>query len=196
MTLKVEVSIPTLAIVLFSEVVLADTLSSLPATLLDPDPFDGSETPLSLAAQAGVPVEGIRALVLGGAHLDFRNRDSLTPVHKAVRAHNHAGLLVRNEAYGSKTRSITHSIVEIFILPHRKRLQANIWALFLSYQVLLSLGASPNYRDRCGLTPLYHTVLTGGDTSCCETLLYYRARLGTTNENGWDESHQVPKSSL
>ncbi|XP_054454825.1 SH3 and multiple ankyrin repeat domains protein 1-like [Anoplopoma fimbria] len=110
---------------------------------------DSGETPLSIAMQSGLPVDGIRLLVQGGAHLDFRSRDGFTPVHKAVRAHNHAGLLA-----------------------------------------LLSLGASPNYKDRCGLTPLYHTVLTGGDTSCCETLLYYRARLGTRDENGWDESHQ------
>ncbi|KAK7919760.1 hypothetical protein WMY93_011044 [Mugilogobius chulae] len=118
---------------------------------LDPnfhDP-DSGETPLSVAMQAGLSVEGVRVLVQGGAHLDFRTRDGLTPVHKAVRAHNHTGLLS-----------------------------------------LLSLGASPDYKDRCGLTPLYHTVLTGGDTSCCETLLYYRAKLGTRDENGWDESHQ------
>uniref|UniRef100_A0A3B4YFU3 SH3 and multiple ankyrin repeat domains 1 n=1 Tax=Seriola lalandi dorsalis TaxID=1841481 RepID=A0A3B4YFU3_SERLL len=119
---------------------------------LDPnfhDP-DSGETPLSVAVQSGLPVEGIRVLVQGGAHLDFRSRDGFTPVHKAVRAHNHAGLLA-----------------------------------------LLSFGASPDYKDRCGLTPLYHTVLAGGDTSCCETLLYYRARLGTRDENGWDESHQA-----
>lgn len=54
-----------------------------------------SETPLSLAVQSGLPVEGIKVLVQGGAHLDFRNRDGLTAVHKAVRAHNHAGLVVR-----------------------------------------------------------------------------------------------------
>uniref|UniRef100_A0A3B3XW56 SH3 and multiple ankyrin repeat domains 1 n=1 Tax=Poecilia mexicana TaxID=48701 RepID=A0A3B3XW56_9TELE len=58
-------------------------------------------------------------------------------------------------------------------------------------QVLLSLGASPDYKDRRGLTPLYHTVLTGGDTSCCETLLYHRAKLGIRDENGWDETHQA-----
>ncbi|KAM3591387.1 uncharacterized protein V6R79_001133 [Siganus canaliculatus] len=118
---------------------------------LDPnfhDP-DSGETPLTVAMQSGLPVEGIRVLVQGGAHLDFRNRDGLTAVHKAVRNQNHSALLV-----------------------------------------LLSLGASPNYKDRCGLTPLYHTVLTGGDTSCCETLLFYRAKLGTRDENGWDESHQ------
>ncbi|TNN23378.1 SH3 and multiple ankyrin repeat domains protein 1 [Liparis tanakae] len=99
--------------------------------------------------QSGLLMEGVRLLVQGGAHLDFRSRDGFTPLHKAVRAHNHAGLLA-----------------------------------------LLSLGASPNYKDRCGLTPLYHTVLAGGATSCCETLLYYGARLGSRDESGWDEAQQ------
>lgn len=62
---------------------------------------------------------------------------------------------------------------------------------WVALQVLLSLGASPDYKDRRGLTPLYHTVLTGGDTSCCETLLYHHAKLGIRDENGWDETHQV-----
>ncbi|XP_061911951.1 SH3 and multiple ankyrin repeat domains protein 1-like [Entelurus aequoreus] len=117
---------------------------------LDPNFHDleSGETPLTVAAQSGLPVEGMRALVQGGAHFDFRSRDGLTAVHKAVRVHNHTGLMA-----------------------------------------LLSLGSSTNYKDRCGLTPLYHTVLTGGDTTCCETLLYYRAKLGTRDENDWDESH-------
>ncbi|XP_046870598.1 SH3 and multiple ankyrin repeat domains protein 1, partial [Hypomesus transpacificus] len=119
---------------------------------LDPnyhDP-DTGESPLSVAMQSALSVEGIRILVLGGAHVDFRTRDGLTAIHKAVIAHNHAGLLA-----------------------------------------LLSMGVSPDYRDRCGLTPLYHALLTGGDTSCCETLLYYRAKLGVRDENGWEESHQL-----
>ncbi|XP_046703003.1 SH3 and multiple ankyrin repeat domains protein 1 isoform X1 [Silurus meridionalis] len=119
---------------------------------LDPnyhDPESG-ETPLTLAVISGLSVDGIRVLLLNGAHHDFRSRDGLTPLHKAVRAHSQATLLA-----------------------------------------FLSLGASPDYKDRCGLTPLYHSVLTGGDTSCCEALLYYRARLGTRDENGWDESHQA-----
>ncbi|XP_061088424.1 SH3 and multiple ankyrin repeat domains protein 1-like [Conger conger] len=120
---------------------------------LDPNyhDSDNGETPLCLAVlseQGGG--ETIRTLVLGGAHIDFRAKDGLTPVHKAVRAQNHAGLLV-----------------------------------------LLSMGASPDYKDRWGLTPLYHTVLIGGDTSCCETLLYHRAKLGVRDENCWDETHQA-----
>ncbi|KAL7850152.1 hypothetical protein SRHO_G00195010 [Serrasalmus rhombeus] len=120
---------------------------------LDPnyhDP-DTGETPLTLAVQCEPGAgEVIRALVMGGAHIDFRAKDGLTSLHKAVRAHAHTALLT-----------------------------------------LLSLGASPDYKDRRGLTPLYHTVLTGGDTSCCETLLYHRAKLGLRDENGWDETHQA-----
>ncbi|XP_026063080.1 SH3 and multiple ankyrin repeat domains protein 1-like isoform X4 [Carassius auratus] len=120
---------------------------------LDPnyhDPETG-ETPLTLAVQTE-PGGGeiIRVLVMGGAHIDFRAKDGLTPLHKAVRTHAHTALLT-----------------------------------------LLSLEASPDYKDSRGLTPLYHTVLIGGDTSCCETLLYHRAKLGLRDENGWDETHQA-----
>uniref|UniRef100_A0A7N6FCW0 SH3 and multiple ankyrin repeat domains 1 n=1 Tax=Anabas testudineus TaxID=64144 RepID=A0A7N6FCW0_ANATE len=120
---------------------------------LDPNyqDTDTGETPLSLAVQCEPGVgESIRVLVESGAHIDFRAKDGLTPLHKAVRGHRHTALLV-----------------------------------------LLSLGASPDYKDRRGLTPLYHTVLTGGDTSCCETLLYHHAKLGIRDENGWDETHQA-----
>lgn len=48
-----------------------------------------------MAVQSGLPVDGIKVLVQGGAHLDFRNKEGLTALHKAVRAHNHTGLLVR-----------------------------------------------------------------------------------------------------
>ncbi|XP_070962819.1 SH3 and multiple ankyrin repeat domains protein 1-like [Oncorhynchus clarkii lewisi] len=139
----------------FMDYIVSGSLDKISKVLdkgLDPnyhDP-DNGESPLSVAVQSGMTVEGIRTLVQGGAHVDFRTRDGLTAVHKAVKAHNHVALLA-----------------------------------------LLSLGASPDYKDRCCLTPLYHSVLIGGDTSCCETLLYYRARLGVRDENGWEESHQL-----
>ncbi|MEE6482541.1 hypothetical protein FKM82_013273 [Ascaphus truei] len=56
---------------------------------------------------------------------------------------------------------------------------------------LLDLGGSPNYKDRRGLTPLYHTAMVGGDPRCCELLLYNRALIGTVDENGWQEIHQA-----
>lgn len=61
----------------------------------------------------------------------------------------------------------------------------------LPSQALLDLGGSPNYKDRRGLTPLFHTAMVGGDPRCCELLLYNRAQLGIADENGWQEIHQV-----
>ncbi|KAH0520773.1 SH3 and multiple ankyrin repeat domains protein 3 [Microtus ochrogaster] len=56
---------------------------------------------------------------------------------------------------------------------------------------LLDLGASPDYKDSRGLTPLYHSALGGGDALCCELLLHDHAHLGTTEEKGWQEIHQA-----
>lgn len=156
--------------------------------------FCGSETPLSVAVQSALPMEGIRVLVQGGAHLDFRNRDGFTALHRAVWAHNHAGLLVRTADQHKDRKQNKSTQWELRNGSHAAFCVVRLWncTFLLFFQVLLSLGASPNYKDRCGLTPLYHTVLAGGDTSCCETLLYHRATLGTRDENGWDESHQVP----
>ncbi|MEJ1286992.1 SH3 and multiple ankyrin repeat domains 1 [Cricetulus griseus] len=61
----------------------------------------------------------------------------------------------------------------------------------LALTALLDLGGSPNYKDRRGLTPLFHTAMVGGDPRCCELLLYNRAQLGIADENGWQEIHQV-----
>ncbi|XP_042639178.1 SH3 and multiple ankyrin repeat domains protein 1 [Orycteropus afer afer] len=61
----------------------------------------------------------------------------------------------------------------------------------LALTALLDLGGSPNYKDRRGLTPLFHTAMVGGDPRCCELLLYNRAQLGTADENGWQEIHQA-----
>ncbi|CAB1322732.1 unnamed protein product, partial [Coregonus sp. 'balchen'] len=56
---------------------------------------------------------------------------------------------------------------------------------------LLELGASPDYKDSQSLTPLYHTVLVGGDSGCCELLLRARATVSCHDENGWHEIHQA-----
>lgn len=61
----------------------------------------------------------------------------------------------------------------------------------LLLQTLLDLGASPDYKDSRGLTPLYHSAMVGGDPYCCELLLHDYARLGCVDENGWQEIHQV-----
>ncbi|XP_030619131.1 SH3 and multiple ankyrin repeat domains protein 2 isoform X7 [Delphinapterus leucas] len=119
---------------------------------LDPNFHDleTGETPLTLAAQLDDPVEVIKALRNGGAHLDFRAKDGMTALHKAARA-----------------RSL------------------------LALKTLLELGASPDYKDSYGLTPLYHTAVVGGDPCCCELLLHEHAAVSCKDENGWHEIHQA-----
>uniref|UniRef100_A0A8C5MUG7 SH3 and multiple ankyrin repeat domains protein 3 n=1 Tax=Leptobrachium leishanense TaxID=445787 RepID=A0A8C5MUG7_9ANUR len=119
---------------------------------LDPnyqDP-DTGECPLTLAAQLEGGADLVKILRSGGAHLDFRTREGLTALHKAVRYRNHAVLMT-----------------------------------------LLDLGASPDYKDSRGLTPLYHSAMVGGDPYCCELLLRDYASLGCEDENGWQEIHQA-----
>ncbi|XP_039993661.1 SH3 and multiple ankyrin repeat domains protein 2-like [Xiphias gladius] len=57
--------------------------------------------------------------------------------------------------------------------------------------MLLELGASPDYKDSRGLTPLYHSVVVGGDPGCCELLLNHHAYVCCQDENGWHEVHQA-----
>uniref|UniRef100_UPI0037E81188 SH3 and multiple ankyrin repeat domains protein 3 n=1 Tax=Semicossyphus pulcher TaxID=241346 RepID=UPI0037E81188 len=119
---------------------------------LDPnfhDP-DTGECPLTLAAQLEGCAELIKVLKSGGAHLDFRTKDGITSLHKAVRSKNHTALIT-----------------------------------------LLDLGASPDYKDSRGLTPLYHSSMVGGDPYCCELLLHDHAQVGCVDENGWQEIHQA-----
>ncbi|CAL8376192.1 unnamed protein product [Arctogadus glacialis] len=112
--------------------------------------LNGLECPLTLAAQLEGCAELIKVLKSGGAHLDFRTKDGITALHRAVRTKNHTALIT-----------------------------------------LLDLGASPDYKDSRGLTPLYHSSMVGGDPYCCELLLHDHAQVGCVDENGWQEIHQA-----
>lgn len=63
-------------------------------------------------------------------------------------------------------------------------------------KTLLELGASPNYKDGKGLTPLYLSVTNKTDPLLCETLLHDHATIGATDLQGWQEVHQVRKYLL
>lgn len=113
-------------------------------------PFSISETPLTLATTLKKPSKVIIALVNGGALLDYRTKEGLTAMHRAVE---------RNSLEAVKT--------------------------------LLELGASPNYKDTKGLTPLYYSVIYKTDPMLCETLLHDHATIGAQDLQGWQEVHQV-----
>ena len=68
--------------------------------------------------------------------------------------------------------------------------------IILSLQTLLDLGSSTNYKDRKGLTPLYYCVCNNTDPACVDTLLRDYAIIGTEDEAGWSEIHQVRRLFL
>ncbi|XP_015673401.1 SH3 and multiple ankyrin repeat domains protein 3 [Protobothrops mucrosquamatus] len=149
----------------------AEKVSRLLEKGLDPnfhDP-DTGECPLTMSAQLEFCAEMIKALKNGGAHLDFRTREGMTALHKAVRCRNHTAL--RGWDCGSRTAG--------------KGQPGSTKA------TLLDLGASTDYKDSRGLTPLYHSVMVGGDPYCCELLLHDYAKVGCIDENGWQEIHQA-----
>lgn len=57
--------------------------------------LDFAECPLTLTAQLEGCADLIKVLKNGGAHLDFRTKDGITALHKAVRSKNHTALIVR-----------------------------------------------------------------------------------------------------
>ncbi|XP_049544253.1 uncharacterized protein LOC125956427 isoform X2 [Anopheles darlingi] len=61
---------------------------------------------------------------------------------------------------------------------------------------LLELGASPNYRDAKGLTPVYLSVTRKTDPKVSEVLLHDHATLGIQDSQGWQEVHQACRNGL
>ncbi|EPY88597.1 SH3 and multiple ankyrin repeat domains protein 3-like protein [Camelus ferus] len=139
-----------------------------------------AETPLTLAAQLDDPGEVIKALRNGGAHLDFRAKDGMTALHKAARTRNLPALK-------GISRTGQVSLVPEGTCAQRLHVSRTSFGVF---QTLLELGASPDYKDSYGLTPLYHTAIVGGDPCCCELLLHEHAAVSCKDENGWHEIHQ------
>ncbi|XP_049825338.1 SH3 and multiple ankyrin repeat domains protein 2 isoform X3 [Aethina tumida] len=75
---------------------------------------------------------------------------------------------------------------------HRAVEKQNLEAL----QTLLELGASPNYKDNKGLTPLYLTITHAVDPKYTELLLHDHATTGAKDAQGWHEVHQACKLGL
>ncbi|KAL3266685.1 hypothetical protein HHI36_010847 [Cryptolaemus montrouzieri] len=73
---------------------------------------------------------------------------------------------------------------------HRSVENKNLEAM----KTLLELGASPNYKDCKGLTPLYLTITHNVDPQFTECLLHDHASIGAQDLQGWHEVHQACKN--
>ncbi|TMS02917.1 SH3 and multiple ankyrin repeat domains protein 3 [Larimichthys crocea] len=76
---------------------------------LDPNfhDSDSGECPLTLAVQLEESCELIKVLRSGGAHLDFRTRDGITALHRAVLCRNSASLTPGNASRHAHTLATT-----------------------------------------------------------------------------------------
>uniref|UniRef100_A0A1I8AU88 ANK_REP_REGION domain-containing protein n=1 Tax=Steinernema glaseri TaxID=37863 RepID=A0A1I8AU88_9BILA len=135
----------------------ADKVEKLCQQGLDANFHDADgETPLTIASGVSDNRAVIIQLVGGGAHLDFRNSEGQTGMHKA--------------AFLSMVDNV---------------------------KALLELGASPNYRDQIGLTPLYYSMLMAdSNEAVAEMLLAEAAEVGVTDMHGNHELHQACKNGL
>lgn len=134
-----------------------EKIAKMCAKGLDPNfhcPESG-ETPLTVATGAKKPNKLLIALVNGGALLDYRTKDGVTALHKAVEKDSLEGVTT-----------------------------------------LLELGASPNYKDGRGITPLYISVTKKCDPKITESLLHDHASLGIQDNQGWQEVHQACRHGL
>ncbi|XP_075169810.1 SH3 and multiple ankyrin repeat domains prosap [Haematobia irritans] len=61
---------------------------------------------------------------------------------------------------------------------------------------LLELGASPNYKDGRGITPLYISITRKCEAKITESLLHDHATLGIQDNQGWNEVHQACRHGL
>uniref|UniRef100_A0A3P9AFN1 SH3 and multiple ankyrin repeat domains 1 n=1 Tax=Esox lucius TaxID=8010 RepID=A0A3P9AFN1_ESOLU len=179
---------------------------------LDPnyqDP-DTGETPLTLAVQCEPGGgEAIRVLVLGGAHLDFRAKDGLTPLHKAVRSHGHTALLTLLSLGASPDYKDRRGLTPLYhtvltggdtsccetLLYHHAKLAVrdeNGWdethqacqnGNSQHLEHLLFYGADSTSQNASGNTALHICALYNKE-SCARILLYRGANKDTKNNSG------------
>ncbi|XP_063705079.1 SH3 and multiple ankyrin repeat domains protein 2 isoform X2 [Culicoides brevitarsis] len=116
---------------------------------------ESGETPLTLATRSKKPNKLLIALVNGGALLDYRTKDGVTALHRAVE-----------------------------------------FDCLEAVSTLLELGASPNYRDTKGITPVYLSIVKKSDPKICEILLHDHATLGIQDTQGWQEVHQACRNGM
>ncbi|XP_069057095.1 SH3 and multiple ankyrin repeat domains protein 1 [Pleurodeles waltl] len=189
----------------------ADKIARLLDKGLDPNYHDSEtgETPLTLASQQDGTIEVIRILCLGGAHIDFRSRDGMTALHKAVCCRNYSALMALLDLGGSPNhkdrRGLTplyHTAIVggdprccellLYNRAHIGTLDENGWQEIHQacqyghtqhLEHLLFYGADPGAQNASGNTALHICALYNKESSA-RILLYRGANKEIKNHNG------------
>ncbi|XP_078540431.1 SH3 and multiple ankyrin repeat domains protein 2 isoform X1 [Lissotriton helveticus] len=145
---------------------------------LDPnyhDPETG-ETPFTLAAQFDNPVEMIKALRNGGAHLDFRAKDGMTALHKAARAKNQAALTTLLELGASPDYKDSRGLTALY---HTAMVGGDPYCC----ELLLYEHATLGCKDENGWHEIHQACRYGHDQHL-EHVLFYGANMAVQNASG------------
>ncbi|XP_053200844.1 uncharacterized protein LOC128385930 isoform X2 [Panonychus citri] len=67
---------------------------------------------------------------------------------------------------------------------------------YVALKTFLDLGASPNYRDAAGLTPLFYSILYSANPKLTQLLLHEHSIHGVADAQGWQEVHHSCKLGL
>ncbi|KAH8864165.1 SH3 and multiple ankyrin repeat domains protein 3 [Schistosoma japonicum] len=175
------------------------------------------ETPLTLAVQLEKPYEMIMALVAGGAHLDYRASDSMTPIHRASVKGSYEAIKVlldlgqspntRDKAdltplYYAVLNNAISLCIERLLFDHsplgitdesglQEIHQACRFGRVQHLEILLAYGAEINAQtSKNGNTPLHICAYTGQE-SCTRMLLFRGADKNIKNFNGYSAYEQA-----
>lgn len=138
---------------------------------------DGGETPLTLAVKSDKPREMIMALVAGGAHLDYRAADTMTPLHRAASFGNYEAIKVLLDLGQSPNTRDQFELTPLYYAVLNDTVALCVERLLYDHSVL---GKS----DEAGLQEI-HQACRFGRVQHLETLLAYGADINSqTAKNG------------
>jgi SH3/ankyrin repeat-containing protein len=144
---------------------------------LDPNfHSDLGETPLTIAASLADPRSMIMTLYNGGAHLDFRSRDTLTPMHKAATIGNDKALKTLLELGAFAEVRDGRSLTPLFYsIMNASSVQA--------IEYLLFNGSSIGVRDDNNWQEIHHACKLGLSQHL-DHLIYYGCDINAKNNSG------------
>ncbi|XP_056272010.1 SH3 and multiple ankyrin repeat domains protein 3 isoform X3 [Pseudoliparis swirei] len=145
---------------------------------LDPnfhDP-DTGECPLTLAAQLEGCADLIKVLKTGGAHLDFRTKDGITALHKAVRSKNHTALITLLDLSASPDYKDSRGLTPLY---HSSMVGGDPYCC----ELLLHDHAQVGCVDENGWQEI-HQACHYGHVQHLEHLLFYGADMSAQNASG------------
>ncbi|XP_077087051.1 SH3 and multiple ankyrin repeat domains protein 2 isoform X2 [Siphateles boraxobius] len=147
---------------------------------LDPNYQDTEtgETPLTCSAQLENKLEFIKALRNGGAHLDFRDKDGMTALHKAARAKNQPALKTLLELGASPDYRDSRGLTALY---HTVLADGDTHTHCC--ELLLNQHASVCCQDENGWHEI-HQACRHGHVQHLEHLLFYGADMSAQNASG------------